>query len=408
MKHKIIMALFLGFAIAANAQFKNDNVLYKTVDPGDLCAALAKNPGYLLLDVRSAGENCDTSRSVSLNIGRLKGAKNIDVGELGKRIPEITDYKDKPVFVYCSHSQRSRRASKMLADSGFTKVFNINGGMTALYYDQAGDKTCLPSMVLTNNKYKVISPAEICSRMNAKGNQVFLLDVRSDSAFRHISNDAKINSIGTLEGAINIPYAELEGKLSSVPKNKEIIILDVYGTDPARAAAFLAGKGYNNLSVLIEGMDLWASSDVNELPCKNSIYKSPVSYPVLAASEFGRLVQKDNDYILLDVRTADEFGNKHKDYWRNIGRLKNAVNIPNSELNDRANELEQYKHKTIITYGFSGGPEAYAAAITLYNKGFTKVKVLGDGLFNIRWTAYNRKDQAYLKDLVTDLPEINW
>src|SRR5689334_13711449 len=126
MSGKFFLPLILVISIAAKGQFKNDNVLYKTVDPADLCSTLEKNKGYILLDVRSSPEYADTSTSASLNLGHLKGARNIDIGQLGKRLSEIKEYKDQPVFVYCSHSQRSRRASKMLADSGYTNVFNIN------------------------------------------------------------------------------------------------------------------------------------------------------------------------------------------------------------------------------------------------------------------------------------------
>ena len=62
-----------------------------------------------------------------MNIGRLKNAKNIDVRQFGSRLSELQDFKNRPVFVYCSHSQRSRRASKMLADSGFTRVSILMG-----------------------------------------------------------------------------------------------------------------------------------------------------------------------------------------------------------------------------------------------------------------------------------------
>jgi rhodanese-related sulfurtransferase len=80
--------------------------------------------------VRTPGEFRDTSASASLNIGRLKGAVNIDVNEVKNRLDEIRAYKNKPVFVICSHSQRSRVCSKLLADSGFTHVINVNGAMT--------------------------------------------------------------------------------------------------------------------------------------------------------------------------------------------------------------------------------------------------------------------------------------
>jgi rhodanese-related sulfurtransferase len=131
MPRQLLPAIFLLLAMTAKAQYKNDNVLYKTVDWTNLCNTLQNNKGYLLLDVRSAGEYADTSSYVQLNIGHLKGALNINVRELGKRLAEIDSYKNKPVFVYCSHSQRSRRAGKLLSDSGFTNVFNINAGMTA-------------------------------------------------------------------------------------------------------------------------------------------------------------------------------------------------------------------------------------------------------------------------------------
>jgi rhodanese-related sulfurtransferase len=130
----IFLFLIAGCVKNLDAQFKNDNVLYKTVDPADLCKEFKKNKNALILDVRSKGEHYDTSSFTNLNLGHLKGAINIDINTLGSRLSEIQAYKDQPIFIYCSHSQRSRRASKMLADSGFNKVYNINGGLSAIHY----------------------------------------------------------------------------------------------------------------------------------------------------------------------------------------------------------------------------------------------------------------------------------
>jgi 3-mercaptopyruvate sulfurtransferase SseA len=72
---RLLLVLFMNMLLAdISAQFANDNVLYKTVHVSDLCKDLQKNPGYLLLDVRSPGEYHDTSSSTALNIGHLKGA----------------------------------------------------------------------------------------------------------------------------------------------------------------------------------------------------------------------------------------------------------------------------------------------------------------------------------------------
>src|SRR5687768_1397786 len=95
---RIFPFLLMCSTLNSLAQFKNDNVLYKTVDPADLCSTLEKNKGFLLLDVRSKAEHYDTSSSPAYNLGHLKGAKNIDIRELGTRISEIKAYKDQPVF----------------------------------------------------------------------------------------------------------------------------------------------------------------------------------------------------------------------------------------------------------------------------------------------------------------------
>ncbi|MEP6675651.1 MAG: rhodanese-like domain-containing protein [Ferruginibacter sp.] len=407
MIYKLFAAAFLLFAASASAQYKNDNVLFKTIDPADLCPALEKNKGFLLLDVRSSGEHNDTSSSTGLNIGHLRGAKNINVRELGKRINEIADYKQRPVFVYCSHSQRSRRASKMLADSGFTNVYNINGGMTSFYYTNEREKGCLQSLLETNNRYQPVSAIDLCEKLTAKDNKIFILDVRNDSAFRHISASAQDNAYGIFSNAVHIPLAELEKNLSSVPRDKEIIVTELYGDDAAKAAALLIKNGYTKVSTLVEGIDRMLGTDDLLLPCKNKFYVSPVTYHLMNTYEFGRFTQSQKDFLLLDIRTADAFGNTHKDVFRNIGHLKNAVNIPSQEIAKHLAELNAYKNKNIIIYGFGGDDEAYIAANALTAAGFKNINVLINGLFDVRWTAANRKGMGYLKDLVTDIPEIN-
>src|SRR6478672_9925563 len=178
MTRTALLGSFLLLFMYSNAQYKNDNLLFKTMYPGDLCKELKKYPGALLLDVRSPGEYNDTSSSTGLNIGHLKNALNVDVRKLPQQLHSLAAYKDKQVFVYCSHSQRSRRASKMLADSGFLHIFNINGGMTAIYYTNARETGCLQSLVETNNKYSVISPNQLCQKISSNSKKIFLLDVR--------------------------------------------------------------------------------------------------------------------------------------------------------------------------------------------------------------------------------------
>jgi rhodanese-related sulfurtransferase len=407
MPRKILLITFMLCTYVMNAQYRNDNVLFTTVDPFDLCAALEKNKGYVLLDVRSPGEHDDTSSSAGLNLGHLKGARNINISELGTRISELRQYKDQPIFVYCSHSQRSRRASKMLADSGFTKIFNVNGGLSSFYYTGAGGKDCLPSLIDSKNKYHIISASELCGKMKGT-NRPFIMDVRSDSAFRRISLDPKVNALGTIRGAVSIPLTELPKRLSEIPRDREIIITDLNGGDAAKAAVLLTSNGFANVSMLVEGIDRLLYSLNSKETCVPSIYQSPVTYSLLSNKDFPAFISSNPDLVLIDVRTAEEFGNTFKDSWRNIGHIRNAINIPVTDLATRMSEIEKYKNKEILIYGFGTQAECFKTANTLQQNGFSKIRILTGGLFNLRWTAANVKGYSELKDYVVDVPEINW
>lgn len=410
MLQKIIFYSCLCISITSlvNApEYKYDKVLFKTVNPNDLCPALEKNKGYLLIDVRSSGEHHDTSQFTGLNIGHLKRAVNINVRELGSRLSEIRSYKEQPVFVYCSHSQRSRRASKMLADSGFTNVYNINGGLTSFYYSNAREKGCLQSLIETKERYKLVSALDLCNKLNANDKDIFLLDVRTDSAFRHISGDEQDNAYGYIKNSVNIPLADLEKRLKEIPGDKEIIIIGLDGTEPSKAARLLTEKGYAKVSYLIEGIDRLLSTDRNELKCLNEWYISPVPYHIISSKEFGRFAPANKDVLVIDIRDKKSFANTHKDSFRNIGHLKNAVNIPDADIEKHLGEIEGFKNKELLIYSIGNNREMYEVAKALNEKGFKKINILANGLFDLRWTAANIEGQEYLKEFITDIPEMN-
>ena len=75
------------------------------------------------------------------------------------------------------------------------------------------------------------------------------------------------------------------------------------------------------------------------------------------------------DVVLLDVRTEGEFKG-------NLGHLPGAVLIPIQELENRLNELDEYKNKEIIVYCRSGNRSGTGAQI-LNEKGFNAVNMLG-------------------------------
>ncbi|MGI8670332.1 MAG: rhodanese-like domain-containing protein [Aridibacter sp.] len=73
-----------------------------------------------LIDVREYGEFAN---------GRVKGAKNVPLGEVGKLHEEL-DTSEK-VYVMCQTGRRSEQAQDILKAVGFNDVTNVRGGLDA-------------------------------------------------------------------------------------------------------------------------------------------------------------------------------------------------------------------------------------------------------------------------------------
>ena len=383
------------------AQYKNDNVAFRTVYMEEFCKQFKSDSKAVLLDVRSQGEYDDTSRSVGLNIGRLKATAHIDINQLPTRWRELLPYKDQPVYVYCSHSQRSRRASKMLADSGFTNIININGGLT--YYNLLEMQKQCADLYETSNPYKLLSPLNVCSFLS-NNKDVFILDVRKDSAFHGIALEERQNAYGKFNKSVNIPLNQLDKSYSSIPKGKTILVVDDFGSNSVTAAKQLAQNQYYNVYVLYNGLDAMLTADKKDLGCIDQYWQHKTAYAVVTPLEFDQLAKKQKDLQLVDVRPAEEFKNESKTTWRNIGTIKGAVNIPLNEVEAKSTTLD--KNKPVLLYQFSG-PDAFTAAKSLTGQGFTKVYVLTPGLFSLRWQAANLSGKSNLKDWVVNVPEEN-
>ena len=237
------------------AQYINDIKLYRTVSWQQLCKELQGKEQYLLLDVRSKGEFADTSGTSNYNMGHLKGAKNISLNDLPERLAELEPYKSQTIYVHCSHSQRSRRASKLLSENGFKNVVNINGGMTQFNLERNNTVQCGPDLYETSNSYTLLSPSDVC-KLLVKDKNVFILDVRKDSVFMGIATNEKLNANGHFNNAVNIPSAILKKNLNKIPPGKQILVVDDNGDTSPDAAKLLLANGLKNVAVLFNGMQM--------------------------------------------------------------------------------------------------------------------------------------------------------
>ena len=81
------------------------------------CCELLRDPTVLVIDCRSTDE-CACGDG-------FKGAKNIPVGEVAKRVKECGDDKSRPIICYCKAGVRAANAASVLKDCGYTNVISV-------------------------------------------------------------------------------------------------------------------------------------------------------------------------------------------------------------------------------------------------------------------------------------------
>ena len=93
---------------------------YSDINEDKLNEIIKNNKKTLILDVRSEEE---------FNQGHILGAINIPVNDLSFELDDILSHKDNDVIIYCRSGVRSVTAAHILNDNGFTKIYNLSGGI---------------------------------------------------------------------------------------------------------------------------------------------------------------------------------------------------------------------------------------------------------------------------------------
>ena len=84
------------------------------------------NQGALVIDLRG---------KESYDAGHIGDARNVPVAELASQAEALKKWRDKNVITYCDSGTSGASAARTLMKLGFTKVFNLHGGMNAWVKD---------------------------------------------------------------------------------------------------------------------------------------------------------------------------------------------------------------------------------------------------------------------------------
>ena len=81
---------------------------------------IANTPDVLILDVRTDAE---------WSGGHIPDATHMDIREFESHMGELPSDKDRPVICFCAGGARSAAACHMMSEQGYTRLYNVVGGM---------------------------------------------------------------------------------------------------------------------------------------------------------------------------------------------------------------------------------------------------------------------------------------
>jgi rhodanese-related sulfurtransferase len=125
----MMVCCMLGMVLGTKAQGADSDYakmlksLYKgtvpTVTPSGLAFMQGDKLPPILLDTRTPSE---------YNVSHIAGATLVDYGKFNEKVAKKWD-REKVIVVYCTVGYRSERIGEQLKKLGFTKVYNLYGGI---------------------------------------------------------------------------------------------------------------------------------------------------------------------------------------------------------------------------------------------------------------------------------------
>lgn len=350
----------------------------------------------VIVDVRSPGEFGDSSRGKSGNIGRIKGAIHLNVQDLQNKpdaVKQLDAYRDKDIYLICSHSYRSRAASNILLKNGFTHVNNVQGGMTEWYrrYDElAGYRGELYDADIL---YKNISPVELLNDL-VNGKTPLLVGIRNNPRFWWDSaNVGFYQKFPLLRNAVYYDYADSLKLLQEVQKNKDrpVVLFNMVNSGAAELAEWLTLKGIPHASYLVGGLNLFYEYATNQQnPAKTDRYfiwqndMRVITPPLYCKMANNKNVQ------LIDIRHDTLFNKVNEGVKHDYKHLKNAQNYywgNGAETFEKEFPDKQKEYVFMNEFGGSG----MDLAVALTKKGY-KVSWLNGGFDRWEWYMNNVED----------------
>jgi rhodanese-related sulfurtransferase len=117
--HPVLVGLAVAAMLAVLVyELRARKQAYAAVQPQE--AIQLMNQGAQVYDLRDAA---------AFAAGRVSGAKHLDPAQLDLATETLKRFKDKLLVLYCEDGAASTALTRQLHAGGFTKVFNLRGGL---------------------------------------------------------------------------------------------------------------------------------------------------------------------------------------------------------------------------------------------------------------------------------------
>jgi len=220
------------FAFNAGLNRRRRDLLDETDPPValDLDEVLAhQGAGAVVLDTRDATE---------FSIGHLRGSLNVGAGgRFAEYAGSVIDY-DTPI-VLVTEAGGELEARVRLARIGFDDVLGALADPLAAF-------TARPEVLETSTR---VTAVELDRQLADPGVHLTVVDVRNPGETR----------LGTIDGARQIPVAELRRRVSELDPSQPTVVYCAGGYRSILAASVLRSAGFADVSDLLGGYGAWAT-----------------------------------------------------------------------------------------------------------------------------------------------------
>jgi rhodanese-related sulfurtransferase len=176
----------------------------------------------------------------------------------------------------------------------------------------------------------------------------------------------------------SLPRSQIEFRIAHlVPDRKvQLIVYDEGGARAPLARATLVRLGYQHVAILDGGLSAWQSQGrptVSGVNVPSKAFGEQIHHqrnvPDLAPEELKCLQDRSTDLVVLDVRTAEEYGRFC---------IPGGINVPGGDLILWAEELKQRRETNVIV-NCAGRTRSIIGAAALRRLGVANVRALRNG-----------------------------